>query len=396
MDDLFNNKSFENATVFEFGYIAEPQQFEVRQIRFHIVSPKGQGEFEAATFVKRGKRNEKTVNVNQLVVIQGWGHPKLDINTTHTADGRAKFPFGSNSWNDLLDQHLASLVPPFQLIVDGRERPQLTRRLQRGSARMENQNLCEVVQDIPPGVVPRRWNQRADYRCAGGSHWHSRGVRLSESPLYLELNWHKTAADPVQRVGFFRLDLNGLLRNGYIRLDKPDRHGAACVRLRVFRADDGSFYVQTKQGKPKLFIAADLLTHKEAQQPPTDLPNSAIDDIPSAPAGSKVPGRTSTAGSRFQRDEKVRRFVTGQAKGACEYCRELGFLLPDGSHYLEAHHIIALANQGSDTVDNVIALCPSDHREAHYGKKAVAMENEMIEIIKKRNPPRGSGHKPPA
>jgi 5-methylcytosine-specific restriction protein A len=59
----------------------------------------------------------------------------------------------------------------------------------------------------------------------------------------------------------------------------------------------------------------------------------------------------------------------------------LGFLLPDGSHYLEAHHIIALAKQGPDTVDNVIALCPSDHREAHYGAKSVAMESEMIEII---------------
>jgi 5-methylcytosine-specific restriction protein A len=62
----------------------------------------------------------------------------------------------------------------------------------------------------------------------------------------------------------------------------------------------------------------------------------------------------------------------------------LGFLLPDGSHYLEAHHIITLAKQGPDTVDNVIALCPSDHREAHYGKKAIVMENEMIEIIKNR------------
>ncbi len=115
------------------------------------------------------------------------------------------------------------------------------------------------------------------------------------------------------------------------------------------------------------------------------LQNSTIDDIPSAPIGSKVPGRTQTVGSRYQRDEKVRRFVIAQAKGACEYCRELGFLLPDGSHYLEAHHIIALANQGSDTIDNVIALCPSDHREAHYGAKAVAMENKMIEIIKRRN-----------
>jgi 5-methylcytosine-specific restriction endonuclease McrA len=114
------------------------------------------------------------------------------------------------------------------------------------------------------------------------------------------------------------------------------------------------------------------------------LQNSTIDDIPSAPIGSKVPTRILTAGSRFQRDEKVRRFVIEQAKGTCEYCRELGFILPDGSHYLEAHHIIALANQGPDTVDNVIALCPSDHREAHYGANSVAMENEMIEIIKNR------------
>jgi 5-methylcytosine-specific restriction protein A len=76
--------------------------------------------------------------------------------------------------------------------------------------------------------------------------------------------------------------------------------------------------------------------------------------------------------------------VVEQAKGACEYCRELGFLLPDGSHYLEAHHIIALAKQGPDKVDNVIALCPSDHREAHYGERKVKLENEMIEIIKNR------------
>lgn len=113
--------------------------------------------------------------------------------------------------------------------------------------------------------------------------------------------------------------------------------------------------------------------------------NSAIDDIPTAPIGSTLPSKIQSVGSRYQRDEKVRRFVIEQAKGACEYCRELGFLLPDGSHYLEAHHIIALAKQGPDTVDNVIALCPSDHREAHYGAKSVAMESEMIEIIKNRN-----------
>ena len=141
MDEVFSNTLFENATVFEIGYIAEPQQFEVRQIRFHdILSLKGERAFEAATFIKRGKRKEMTVTLNHLVVIQGWGHPKLDPHTTHTIQrsgnnvhATAKFQFGSSSWNDLLDQHLASLAPPFQLIVDGRKRPQLTHRPERES-----------------------------------------------------------------------------------------------------------------------------------------------------------------------------------------------------------------------------------------------------------------------
>ena len=115
------------------------------------------------------------------------------------------------------------------------------------------------------------------------------------------------------------------------------------------------------------------------------LQNSAIDDIPSAPIGSEVPCRTPTAGARYQRDERVRQFVIDQANGKCEYCGKLGFLLADGHRYLEAHHIIALAKQGPDKVENVIALCPSDHREAHYGANRDSLEAEMKEIIKKRN-----------
>jgi 5-methylcytosine-specific restriction endonuclease McrA len=65
---------------------------------------------------------------------------------------------------------------------------------------------------------------------------------------------------------------------------------------------------------------------------------------------------------------------------------KVGKMSGDDSRYLEAHHIIALAKQGPDTVENVIALCSSDHREAHYGKKRIAMENEMLEIIKRGKP----------
>ena len=112
--------------------------------------------------------------------------------------------------------------------------------------------------------------------------------------------------------------------------------------------------------------------------------NSAIDDISAPPIGSQHPSRKITTGYQYERDDKVRRHVIDHAKNRCEYCSKLGFLLPNGRHYLEAHHIIGLAKQGPDTVNNVIALCPSDHREVHYGANAETIEKKMIAIIKNR------------
>jgi len=53
----------------------------------------------------------------------------------------------------------------------------------------------------------------------------------------------------------------------------------------------------------------------------------------------------------------------------------------DGTPYLECHHIIALANDGTDRMNNVIALCLGDHREAHFGKRRNELEKEMVRIV---------------
>jgi 5-methylcytosine-specific restriction protein A len=73
--------------------------------------------------------------------------------------------------------------------------------------------------------------------------------------------------------------------------------------------------------------------------------------------------------------------VIRRAKGKCEYCGEPGFEMPSGEHYLETHHVIALAKDGADTVKNVLALCAGHHREAHYGVRAEALEKQMIGIL---------------
>jgi 5-methylcytosine-specific restriction protein A len=56
----------------------------------------------------------------------------------------------------------------------------------------------------------------------------------------------------------------------------------------------------------------------------------------------------------------------------------LGFELPNGSGYLEAHHIINIAKQGPDKVGNVIALCAHYPREARYGRGAEHLEAFFI------------------
>jgi len=101
--------------------------------------------------------------------------------------------------------------------------------------------------------------------------------------------------------------------------------------------------------------------------------SDAIDDM-----GTDSPDRAKTTGWVYARDPRIRAAVMQRANGRCELCSKLGFKKPDGKRYLESHHIIALANEGADRMTNVIALCPNDHREAHFGKRGAELEKEMI------------------
>ena len=71
----------------------------------------------------------------------------------------------------------------------------------------------------------------------------------------------------------------------------------------------------------------------------------------------------------FKRNPDVVAEVLLRAKGKCEACdNEAPFKrATDNSPYLEVHHKIRLADNGDDSVENAIALCPNCHREAHFG-----------------------------
>lgn len=109
--------------------------------------------------------------------------------------------------------------------------------------------------------------------------------------------------------------------------------------------------------------------------PPQD---DAINDLGAPPPDSGPSKRVDITVSAFVRDNAVRRAVVRRAKGRCEHCGGQDFRNDKGRWYLEAHHIIALSKEGTDTTQNVIALCSSHHREAHYGVEADDLEKAFI------------------
>lgn len=80
----------------------------------------------------------------------------------------------------------------------------------------------------------------------------------------------------------------------------------------------------------------------------------------------------------YARDPRVRAFVLQRASGVCESCEfPAPFETESGLPYLEVHHIVPLADGGSDTVENAAALCPNCHRRAHHGADRAAFAEHL-------------------
>lgn len=100
------------------------------------------------------------------------------------------------------------------------------------------------------------------------------------------------------------------------------------------------------------------------------------------PQGNVEPSSRIVQSKAYDRDPKVVGFVEERAAGICELCdQEAPFLRSDGTPFLEVHHIIPLAENGADIVENAAALCPNCHRACHYGREADQLrENLRLKI----------------
>lgn len=68
----------------------------------------------------------------------------------------------------------------------------------------------------------------------------------------------------------------------------------------------------------------------------------------------------------IDRNPHVKEYAKIRAAGVCQLCeKKAPFNTTNGEPFLEVHHVDYLRNNGDDSWDNVVALCPNCHRKIH-------------------------------
>jgi 5-methylcytosine-specific restriction protein A len=163
--------------------------------------------------------------------------------------------------------------------------------------------------------------------------------------------------------------------------------------------------VATPESNRKPFDADSTLTREPSAAPvapgaqtgATRAP-APVADVPPAPATPAEPllvdqfslpappQREEVTLSRACRDPAVRQAVLRRAGGCCELCSTPGFRTRTGALYLETHHVVPLEDEGADAEWNMAAICPGEHREAHYGERAQTIGQRLLAFLIARYP----------
>lgn len=87
---------------------------------------------------------------------------------------------------------------------------------------------------------------------------------------------------------------------------------------------------------------------------------------------------------RYRRSMELVEYVKRQARGYCDLCEQFApFVNQEQQPYLECHHVVWLSQNGPDTLDNLVALCPNCHRKMHIVQDKNDI-NKLTEIAQNR------------
>lgn len=85
---------------------------------------------------------------------------------------------------------------------------------------------------------------------------------------------------------------------------------------------------------------------------------------------------------RIKRYKRIVDKLKERYKNRCQICG-FSFEKEKGEGYSEAHHIVRLADDGSQDEDNVLILCANHHRMLHYAKEVnYCIENNLLQGVK--------------
>lgn len=87
----------------------------------------------------------------------------------------------------------------------------------------------------------------------------------------------------------------------------------------------------------------------------------------------------------YHRSKAVKQYVKTRADGGCEGCGESApFTSKTGEPYIHSHHIHELSDDGSDTPDTVVALCPNCHCRVHHGADGDEYNQKLLEVVQEK------------
>lgn len=116
------------------------------------------------------------------------------------------------------------------------------------------------------------------------------------------------------------------------------------------------------------------------------LNGKSLDELKKLASRSQaLPQRRMVENDQIIRNQAVVDYVKRAANGICDLCEEPApFTTKKNKPYLECHHVLPLAEDGNDTIDNAVALCPNCHRRMHSLKKK-ADTNKLFNRITMRD-----------
>jgi 5-methylcytosine-specific restriction protein A len=101
------------------------------------------------------------------------------------------------------------------------------------------------------------------------------------------------------------------------------------------------------------------------------------------PTGNQKPKKTKISSETYIRDPLVRAWILEHSSGICESCGDEAPFHTETSNlpYLEVHHLISLSNNGADSIENAIAVCPNCHRRLHYSIDKTQLKDAIYKKI---------------